>query len=83
MGRLFRGHPDGMRDDRVHPVPMTSRAVTITLERRLAGVFARLAEGRKHDRQNDRGDRDDRKHLGDRESSGLRNASVQRLVATP
>ena len=29
--------PDEFRDEAFHPVPMTSRAVTITLELRLAG----------------------------------------------
>jgi hypothetical protein len=33
----FRGCPDGARARRVHPVLMTSRAVTITLELRQAG----------------------------------------------
>jgi hypothetical protein len=37
LGRAFRDHPDVTGPDRVHPVRMTSRAVTITLELRQAG----------------------------------------------
>jgi hypothetical protein len=37
LGATFGDHPDVVRGARGHPVPMTSRAVTITLELRLAG----------------------------------------------
>jgi hypothetical protein len=37
LGFAFRGSPDGIAAGRLHPVGMTSRAVTITLELRQAG----------------------------------------------
>jgi hypothetical protein len=37
LGAAIRGHPDGICGRRVHPVGMTTRAVKITLELRLAG----------------------------------------------
>ena len=37
LGTAFRGSPDGIAAGGLHPVRMTSRAVTITLELRLAG----------------------------------------------
>jgi len=45
-------HPDEFRDGALHPVPMTSRAVTITLELRLADdeLDGRASDGTGEDR---------------------------------